>query len=318
MMEWIEVSIKTTTEAVEAVANILYDAGVAGVVIEDPNDLNFMETDENSWDYVDEAIFDNDYEGAIIKGYLPETPDLVDKIELIRQSVDLLPQYGLDVGIGEVTTLEVHEEDWSESWKKYYKTTKIGRDIIIKPTWEDYEHDGDELVVEMDPGMAFGTGTHETTMMCVMELENYVQPNSTVFDIGCGSGILGITAAKLGAQKVIAVDIDEVAVDATRNNVNHNGVEEVVDIRQGNLMDVVTEKADIVVANIIAEVIILLSKDIRKFLVEGGIFIASGIILDKIEAVKESLTSMGLEILKVDTMGEWAVIVSKVKDENHE
>lgn len=201
MMEWIEVSIKTTTEAVEAVSNILYEAGVAGVVIEDPNDLNLMKRDDNAWDYVDETIFQNDYEGAIVKGYLPETPDLVDKIELIRQSVELLPEYGLNVGLGEVTTLEVHEEDWSQSWKKYYKTTKIGKKIVVKPTWEDYQHHDDEVIIEMDPGMAFGTGTHETTMMCVMELENYVQPNSTVFDIGCGSGILGITAAKLGAKK---------------------------------------------------------------------------------------------------------------------
>ncbi|AOY77566.1 50S ribosomal protein L11 methyltransferase [Clostridium formicaceticum] len=317
-MEWVEVSIKTTTEAVEAVSNILYDAGVAGVVIEDPNDLNFLEKDENSWDYVDESIFQNLYEGAIVKGYLPESPVLIDKIEEIRQLVALLPEYGLDIGIGEVTTLEVHEEDWSHSWKKYYKTTKLGKNIVIKPTWEIYEQKQGELVIEMDPGMAFGTGTHETTMMCVMELENYVKENTTVFDIGCGSGILAITAAKLGAEKVIAVDIDEVAVDATANNVKLNAVENIVSIRRGNLMEVVTEKADVVVANIIAEIIMILSKDIKSFLTEDGTFIASGIILDKVDAVKENLISVGLDVLKVETMGEWAAIVSKVKGGKHE
>ncbi|AKL95802.1 ribosomal protein L11 methyltransferase PrmA [Clostridium aceticum] len=317
-MEWVEVSIKTTTEAVEAVSNILYDAGVAGVVIEDPNDFNFLDKDENLWDYVDESIFQNHYEGAIVKGYLPETPELIDKIEEVRQLVALLPEYGLDIGIGEVTTLEVHEEDWSHSWKKYYKTTRLGKNIVIKPTWENYEKQQGELVIEMDPGMAFGTGTHETTMMCVMELENHVKNHTTVFDIGCGSGILAITAAKLGAQKVVAVDIDEVAVDATANNAKLNEVEDIVSIRRGNLMEVVSEKADVVVANIIAEIIMILSKDIKSFLVEEGIFIASGIILDRIDVVKENLTSVGLEILKVETMGEWAAIVSKVPGEKHE
>ncbi|SET41663.1 [LSU ribosomal protein L11P]-lysine N-methyltransferase [Natronincola peptidivorans] len=317
-MEWIEVSIKTTTEAVEAVANILYDAGIAGVVIEDPNDLKLREKDENTWDYIDEAIFEGKYEGAIVKGYLPEAPDLVDKIELIRQSVEILPEYGLNIGIGEVTTLEVHEEDWSHSWKKYYKTTPIGKNIVIKPTWEDYQKKDHEIIIEMDPGMAFGTGTHETTMMCIMELENYVKNDVAVFDVGCGSGILAITAAKLGAKKVMAIDIDEVAVSATTNNVKHNNVENIVDIHQGDLMGIVTERADVIVANIIAEIIVLLSKNIKSFLVDDGFFIASGIILDKIDFVKENLIDAGLEIIKVETMGEWAVIVSAAKGEGHE
>ena len=317
-MEWIEVSIKTTTEAVEAVSNILYDVGIAGVVIEDPNDLILMERDENSWDYIDDSLFNQDYEGAIVKGYLPETPDLIKKLETIKQKVSILPEYGLDIGVGEVSTNEVYEEDWSNSWKKYYKTTKIGKNIVIKPTWEKYDPASDELLVEMDPGMAFGTGTHETTMMCVMELENYVKPDSTVFDIGCGSGILSITAARLGAQKVVSVDIDEVAVDATTNNAKLNNVEDILDIRRGNLMDVVSEKADIVVANIIAEIIIHLSNDIKNFLVDEGIFIASGIILDKIEDVEEALVNAGLEVIKVEKTGEWAAIVSRMKDEKNE
>jgi len=317
-VEWIEISIKTTTEAVEAISNILYDAGVSGVVIEDPKDFLFMEKDENAWDYVDESLFDFQYEGAIVKSYLPATADLLEKIEEIKQKINTLPEYGLDIGIAELTTNAVYEEDWSNSWKKYYKTTKLGRNIVIKPTWEEYNEKPDEIVIEMDPGMAFGTGTHETTIMCVMELENCVDPDSTVFDIGCGSGILAITAAKLGAKKVIAVDIDEVAVQATKNNVTLNNMENKIEIHRGDLMDVVTEKADIIVANIIAEIIVILSKDIKNFLKEKGIFIASGIILDKVEEVKESLVSNGLEIVKVEKMGEWAAIVSKLKDDINE
>ncbi len=317
-MEWVEVSIKTTTEAVEAVSNILYDAGVTGVVIEDFNDLVFEENDENSWDYIDESIFEDRYEGAIVKGYLPEAPNLIDKIELIRQAVELIPQYGLDVGEGEVSTLEIHEEDWSKSWKRYYKTIKIGEKIVIKPVWEKYAPRPGEAVVEMDPGMAFGTGTHESTILCVRELETYVKPNSLVFDIGCGSGILSIVAAKLGAQRVIAVDIDKVAIDATINNSRYNMVDNVLEVREGNLMEVIHEKANIIVANIIAEVIIFLSKDIATYLAADGVFIASGIILDRVKQVKDSLIGAGLEIVRVDRLGEWAVVVSKLKGGGNE
>ncbi|MBU5675663.1 50S ribosomal protein L11 methyltransferase [Alkaliphilus sp. MSJ-5] len=313
-MKWIEVSIKTTTEAVEAVANVLYDAGVSGVVIEDPYDIILVNSDEKAWDYVDESLIDLE-QGAIVKGYIPESSDLVEKIDLIKQSISTLPEFGLNIGTGEVSTLEVNEEDWSTSWKKYYKPTKIGKDIVIKPTWEQYEAQEGEIIIEMDPGMAFGTGTHETTMMCVQQLEERISKESTVFDIGCGSGILSIVAAKLGAEKVIGVDFDEVAVNVAKKNVIENKVDDAVEIRHGNLMDVVKEKADIVVANIIADIIILLSKDIKGFLNSDGLFIASGIILDKIDEVKKNLAVNGLEVIQVETLGEWAVIVSKVKGE---
>ncbi|MBM7614659.1 50S ribosomal protein L11 methyltransferase [Alkaliphilus hydrothermalis] len=313
-MKWIEVSIKTTTEAVEAVSNILYNAGVSGVAIEDPNDFFQLNQDEKAWDYVDEAFLPPDFaEGAVVKAYLPASADLLDKIELIKELVAFLPSYGLDIGLGEVTTIEVNEEDWSTSWKQYYKPVKIGSKILIKPTWEDYQPKGDEIIIEMDPGMAFGTGTHETTMMCVMELEEHVKTNSRVFDIGCGSGILGIAAAKLGAEEVVAIDLDKVAVEVARRNVLENHVENVVIVEHGDLMEKISTKADVVVANIIADIIVRLAKDIKHFLKDDGIFISSGIILDKIEMVKEGLIENGLEILKVKEMGEWAVIVSKIK-----
>ncbi len=314
-MMWIEVSIKTTTEAVEAVSNILYDAGVSGVAIEDPNDFVFEENSELIWDYVDESILPSNFEGAVVKGYLPASSDLVDKIDLIKDLVKMLPQYGLDIGIGEVTTIEVSEEDWSSAWKQYYKPTKIGERVVVKPTWESYEATEEDVVIELDPGMAFGTGTHETTMMCVIELEQAVKPNATVFDIGCGSGILAIAAAKIGAKKVVAVDLDPVAKDVAEKNVNHNQVENIVQVKLGNLTDTLSGKANVIVANIIADVIALLSKDIKEFLAKDGIFISSGIILDKIDMVAEHLEANGLEVLRVNRMGEWAAIVSKNKGE---
>lgn len=312
-MMWIEVSIKTTTEAVEAVANILYDAGVAGVAIEDPNDFKFEENSELIWDYVDESILPTDFEGAIVKGYLPASPDLTDKVELIKELVSVLPQYGLDIGLGEVTTIEVSEEDWSTAWKQYYKPTRIGKRLVVKPTWEAYTPQGDELVIEMDPGMAFGTGTHETTAMCMEALEEIIVPQDIVYDIGCGSGILSITAAKLGAKEVIAIDMDPVAVEVSEKNIQENGVDSLVKVKQGNLTDTLEGKATVIVANIIADVIMLLAKELHPFIEKNGTFIASGIILEKVDAVNEVLEAEGFEVVKVNRLGEWAAIVSRYR-----
>jgi ribosomal protein L11 methyltransferase len=314
-MKWIEVNIKTTTEAVEAVSNILYEVGVGGVVIEDSNDLIIEENDIGDWDYIDESLLEDKFDGAIVKGYLPEGEDLLDKIELIKANVEKIPQYNLDKGLGEVTTSEVYEEDWENAWKKYYKPKKIGDRIVIKPTWEDYEALPGDIVIELDPGMAFGTGTHETTIMCIQELEKYINKDSIVFDIGCGSGILSIASAKLGAYKVVGIDLDEVATTVSTRNVIINKVEDKVEIRKGNLMEVIHEKADIIVSNIIADVIMILASQIKDYLKEKGIFIASGIILEKVDEVLKNLNDNGLKILETRKMGDWVVIVSTPKDE---
>ncbi|MBF8982010.1 50S ribosomal protein L11 methyltransferase [Lutibacter sp. B2] len=316
-MKWIEVKIKTTTEAVEAVANILYEVGVDGVAIEDSNDSIFQEQAKGDWDYIDESILENSYEGAIIKGYLPKSEELLDIIELIKQNVERIPLFNLDKGLGEVTTTEVYEEDWANEWKKYYKPKKIGNQIVIKPSWEMYEPKENELIIELDPGMAFGTGTHETTMMCVQNLEKYISENSLVFDIGCGSGILSIVAAKLGAKEVLGVDLDQVAVDASIRNVSDNKVADTVEIKRGNLMDVVNGKADIIVANIMADVIMGLSSYISDFMKKDAVFIASGIILEKVDEVVAELKKNKFEIISIDRQGEWAAIVSKIGGDHH-
>ncbi|WP_425446119.1 50S ribosomal protein L11 methyltransferase [Dethiothermospora halolimnae] len=312
-MKWIEVQIKTTTEAVEAVSNILYEVGVGGLVIEDPNDLIIEGKSEEDWDYIDPSLLEQNYEGVIVKGYFPESEDLIDKIELIRQNVEKIPQYNLDKGLGEVTTSEVYEEDWAHSWKKYYKPKKIGEKVVVKPTWEEYNKKEDELIIELDPGMAFGTGTHETTILCIQQLEKHIKNKDKVFDVGCGTGILSIAGAKLGAHNVIGIDLDEVSINVSNENIKLNNVDDIVEIRHGNLLDVVNEKADIIVANIIAEIIVELVKDIPRFLEDDGLFIASGIILEKIDLVKEALAKENMDILQVETKGEWASIVSKKK-----
>lgn len=313
-MKWIEVQIKTTTEAVETVSNILYEAGVGGLVIEDPNDILLLNNDEESWDYVDPKLLDQNFEGVIVKGYLEESEDLIDKIELIKQNVEKIPQYNLDKGLGEITTSEIYEQDWASTWKKFYKPKKIGKRVVIKPSWEEYNKADEELIIELDPGMAFGTGTHETTIMCIRQLEKFVHQHDVVFDVGCGTGILAIAAAKLGAISTIAIDLDTESVRVAKENIRKNGVANTVQVRHGSLFDVVEGKANVIVANIIAEVIKLIAKDITEFLEEDGVFIASGIILDKIDEVKKSLDLGGLKVIDEIIIGEWACVVSKIKE----
>ncbi|AFS78831.1 ribosomal protein L11 methyltransferase PrmA [Gottschalkia acidurici 9a] len=317
-MKWIEVQVKTTSEAVEVVSNILYEVGAGGLAIEDPNDIEvFVQSKtEEDWNFIDSSLFENKFDGAIVKAYFPENENLIEKVELIKQNIAMIPEYNLDKGLGEVTISEVHEKDWAHAWKKYYKPTKIGEKIVVKPSWEEYEEQDGEIVLELDPGMAFGTGTHETTTMCIQALEKHVKEGDLVLDIGCGSGILSVAAAKLGAKKAIGVDLDELAVKVSNENKTINNVQDIVDIRHGNLLDVVSEKADVVVANIIAEIVVILAKDIKKCLLDDGVFISSGIILDKIERVKQGLDEEGLDVMEVVTMGEWACIVSKLKEGN--
>ncbi|EQK41930.1 50S ribosomal protein L11 methyltransferase [Paraclostridium bifermentans] len=311
-MKWAEITIKTTTEAVEAITNILYEQNVGGVSIEDPKDFKFQKKHEYDWDFVEEEIFNSGYDGVIIKTYITEERDVSDDIKLIKEKIEGLKEFGIDVGEAIVELSQVDEEDWANEWKNYYKPTKIGEKIVVKPTWEDYEANDTDLIIELDPGMAFGTGTHETTSMCIRELEKYVKPESKVFDIGCGSGILAIAAAKLGAKDVLAVDLDEVAVKVSKENIELNKVEGSVNALHGNLMEVVKDKADIVVANIIADIIKILAKDIKQFMKDDAVFISSGIIHAKVDEVKEALTQNGLEIVHVESLGEWNAIVSKI------
>ena len=313
-MNWTEVTIKTTTEAVEAISNILMEERCGGVMIEDPKDFLFQKKNELDWDYVEEEVFNKSgQDGVLIKTYIPEERNVLELIETVKARIALLPSFGLDIGEGSVSLSDVKESDWANEWKKYYKPTKVGKKIVVKPSWEEYEKQEGDLIIELDPGMAFGTGTHETTSMCIRELENYVDETKTVFDIGCGSGILAIAAAQLGAKEVVAGDLDEVAVKVSKENCEINNVSDKVVVKHGSLFEVVDSKADVIVANIIADIIKILAKDVSKFLKDDGVFISSGIILAKIDEVCQALEENGFEIVKVERLGEWSAIVSKLK-----
>ena len=307
--EWLEVTIVTSSEAVEAVSGILYNTDVKGISIEDSEDVEFKKKNPGDWDYFDETLIAIK-DGAVIKGYYKEDEKFQEYIDYIKESFEHISDFGIDKGTGIITVNKVNEEDWENNWKKYYKPTKIGEKIVVKPIWEDYSPKKDEIIVELDPGMAFGTGTHETTRMCIKAIERYVKNNSVVFDIGTGSGILAITAAKLNAAKVTGVDLDPVAVTSATENVKYNNIHN-IEILHGNLLDVVQGKADIIVANIIADVVIILVEDVKKCINKGGYFISSGIINARKDDVVNKLVESGFEIQEVNVDGEWVSVVAK-------
>ena len=309
---WIEIKVITKSEALEAVSGIFYGLGCENVAIEDPNDILSREQGPLTWDFADINILEYKGKAAVVKGYFTEEDNIEEIVNEIKEKVQILRDCGIDAGEGKVISEKMYEEDWANNWKKYYKPTKIGNKIVIKPIWEDYEIKNDEILIELDPGMAFGTGTHETTRMCVEALEKYVKKDTTVFDIGTGSGILALVAAKLGAKEVIGVDLDPVAVDSAKENLTFNDVDN-IKILEGNLLDVVNGKADIVVANIIAEIICVLVDDVKKVLNKDGLFITSGIIHEKRNMVIEKLENSGFEVLEANKDGEWNCIVAKLK-----
>ncbi|SFA75607.1 50S ribosomal protein L11 methyltransferase [Clostridium frigidicarnis] len=309
---WIEVKIITKSEALEPVQGIFYGLDVKGVAIEDPNDILGREQGPLTWDFADLNVLEHKGNAAVVKGYFSLEDNIEEVIKYIKGKLNELKEMGIDIGEGKVEYEEVKEEDWANNWKKYYKPTKIGEKIVVKPIWEEYNVDQEELIIEIDPGMAFGTGTHETTRMCVASLEKYIKENTVVFDIGTGSGILAIAAARLGAKHAIGVDLDPVAVESAKENVGYNKLNN-IEILEGNLLDVVEGKADLVVANIIAEVICILVDDVKKVLNKNGLFITSGIIHERVEMVTDKLESSGFEVVEINKDGEWNCIVAKIK-----
>lgn len=307
---WIEISIITKSEALEPISGIFYGLGCPNVAIEDPEDLLSREQGPLTWDFADINILEHKGNAAVVKAYFSEEDNIEQIVETVKQKLQEIKELGLDIGEGKVSYKKMHEEDWANNWKQYYKPVKITDKIVIKPIWEEYEKKDNELIIELDPGMAFGTGTHETTRMCIKALDKYVKPNTTVFDVGCGSGILAIAAAKLGANHVVGVDLDPVAVDSSKENISFNDLSN-IEVLEGNLLDVVQGKADIVVANIIAEIICVLTEDVKKALNEGGLFIVSGIIHDRVEMVKEKFAECGFEVVEINKDGEWNCIVAK-------
>lgn len=310
-MKWSELSIHTSEEAVDAISNILHEAGASGVVIEDSQDFEKQRGQQYGEIYaLDREDFPQD--GVIVKAYLPVSSFLAETVEEIKLAINNLVNFDINVGANKVSVSEIDEQDWSTAWKQYYHPVKISNRFTIVPTWEDYERvESDELMIELDPGMAFGTGTHPTTVMSLQALEKHVQPGMYVTDVGTGSGVLAIGAAMLGADHVHALDLDPIAVKAAIENIELNNVSANINVVEGDLLDTVKEPADIVVANILAEIIMTFTDDAYTVVKPGGLFITSGIIEAKKEDVKQSLTNAGFIIDEVMMMEDWVTIVSR-------
>lgn len=312
-LKWSEICIHTTNEAIEPISNILHESGANGVVIENPLDLS-MERESVFGEIFELSIEDYPPEGVYVKAYLPSNSFLHETVEEIKQEITNLSSFGIDLGSNSVTINEVDEENWATAWKKYYKPAKITDKITITPSWEEYTpKSSEEVIIELDPGMAFGTGTHPTTILSIQALEKYIRKNDLVIDVGCGSGVLSIAAALLGANEVYAYDLDEVAVNSTELNTKLNKVDQVVHTKQNNLLNGVNRQANVIVSNILAEIIVKFTKDAKENLVPGGYFITSGIIQAKKQMVIDDLENQGFNIVEINELEDWVSIIAQKK-----
>ena len=310
-MKWCEISIQTSHEAVELIAEIFRDLGASGVVIEDPELVNDYIT-SGKWDYTDIPIA-KETEVVVEKAYLPVNGELEGRIQTLQQEIKTLASLGVNTAPAVLTTAELQDEDWSDTWKQYFHTEKPGERVVIKPTWEEYAPQGDEVVIELDPGAAFGTGTHATTSMCIRQLEKLVKPGMTVFDVGTGSGILSIISAKLGAKNIQAVDYDDSVLKIVEENLEQNNVQDIISVAQSDLMQNVHGKAGLVIANIIADIIIRLFDQLDEHLEKGGTLLTSGIIEDRIEDVLAAAEKHGYGVVERLENKGWACITFKRK-----
>lgn len=305
-MKWMEITVRVSREDMDAVSCIFDCIGTGGVVIEDPA-LIYNVVSQGNNETVAMDITVNPEDPPLIKGYLPADGKIRERLEELRGALGSInPSYPAGLCI-----VEMEDSNWLERWRDFYHPVRVGKSLLVRPTWEAAGEAPGLLVIEMDPGMAFGCGTHPTTTMCMTLLEDAVRGGEAVLDVGTGSGILAIAAARLGASRVLAMDFDGVAVGTARENVTQNGLQDRIDVREGNLLDGVDMPADIVVANIVADIILMLLPRAYTLLKPGGRFITSGIISHRREEMDRALTQSGLTIIKTLNEGEWTAFMAE-------
>lgn len=322
-MEWKEVAIDCSREGIEAVSNMLIMLDFPGFEIEDEQDFNdFLETSHQYWDYVDDDLLKQKKGVCRVKFYVTANEAGFEQLEAVQIALRALPlmHEGKNLGSLKLSTESIEEEDWANAWKQYYKPFPVGKRLLICPEWEETENPENRTVFINNPGMAFGSGSHATTYLCMEQLDNRIEGGERVYDLGCGSGILSIIAALLGAKEVVGIDIDPNAADIAKKNAarNHLG-EEKCRFFAGNVLsdgeliaELAEKKADVVVANIVADVIISLCNIVPAILNEKGLFIASGIIDVRLDEVKEAIAE-NFEILEVILQDGWCCVIAKNK-----
>ena len=326
-MRYIQLKIHASRQGIEAVAPILFSYGVTGYSVDDPADFEGIldKKEEYEWDYVDQGLLDEHMgkragREPVLTAWLEDTEENRETVQSIK--IDILKlkaeeqyqTFGADADFGRlyVETETVDDEAWKDKWKENFKPARITDRIVVKPTWEPYEAKAGELILEIDPGTAFGTGTHETTSLCMKLLEKYAADGALrVIDVGCGSGILSVAAALLGCKYVLGTEIDSEAVHIARENVELNGMSANVKVLEADLLNGVNYKADIIVANLMHDLVIKLAPEAIRRLEKGGIFISSGILLEKRDQVAEAVRKAGFEILEIPEDGEWCAIAAR-------
>ena len=319
-MQYLEIGIETQRAGIELILSELMNLGLTDAVVEDPADIDDLLRKEKGyeWDYIDDSVLDLKNETPRVTVYLSDDAQgRVQAEEICAAMRELKMQaaagaFGEGVDIGSLKT-EIRSEDdsvWKDNWKAYFKPAKVSKTIVVKPSWESYEPQADEKIIEIDPGMAFGTGTHETTSLCIRLMEDYLAPGEKVLDVGCGSGILSIAGALLGASEVLGVEIDPDAVAVARENIALNHVEQVASAQYGDLTKGIDFQADVIVANLMADLVVMLSKDVAKHLLPGGRYISSGILVEKMPEVVDAMRALGFTIMEVKEDGMWCAIVA--------
>lgn len=338
-MRYIELKIHASSQGVEMVSELLMRNGITGISVEDPADLQDIlnKKNEYGWDYIDDEVKEPKLREPIVRCYLEDSDAGREQLQSLKlqimnlKSLEMEGRFGWDVDFGRLYAEAevVDDADWKDRWKENFKPSRITDRIVVCPSWETYDPKPEDLVIELDPGMAFGTGTHETTRLCMQLIERYGQGrlwntdaaapagqedaagSGTFLDVGCGSGILSIGAALLGCRDVLGVEIDPDAVAAARENVAANGLTDTVRIMEGDLTEGIDVRADMIAANLMADLVVKLAGSCGDHLKDGGIFISSGILLEKEEQVARAIGEAGFEILEIAREGEWCAIAAK-------
>lgn len=321
-MNWIRVSIFTTSAGIEPVSGRLYQLGITGLEIEDEQDFkDFLENNKQYWDYVDEDLIKEKEGETRVKTYVSDDAcghELLLAINSTLRELKSLDENN-EFGRLEIEADNMTEQDWANNWKQYFHPIEIGEKLLIKPEWEELAEPTNRIVFNIEPGMSFGTGSHYTTQLCLEALEQYIKPGVKMLDLGCGSGILSVVSLLLGADEAVAVDIDPNAVDTAYQNAARNGVgREKYKVLSGNILtdadiqaEISKNKYEVVAANIVADVIIGLTPKVKEYMKEDGVFITSGIISDRIDDVKAALLENGFEIIAVNRRKDWASVICR-------
>lgn len=321
-MDWIKVTVFTTTAGIEPVSGRLMQLGITGLEIEDENEFNeFLDETRDYWDYVDDALVEKMSGETRVIAYVSDDASGRELLSAIRGSMAELSAMDEEHEFGRLET-EIEgtkAEDWANEWKKYFHSMEIGERLLVKPEWEELEDETDRIVFNVNPGMSFGTGSHETTRLCLEALERYVTPGCRMLDLGCGSGILSVVSLLLGAKEAVAVDIDPNCIDTAYENAGMNGVDrERYHVIAGNVVTdpdvaeyISRNRYEVVAANIVADVIIGLAPKAKEYMKDGGVFITSGIIDGRQDDVKAALIENGFTIESMDRRKDWWSIVCR-------